>query len=94
MPDNMSPGELEDFVKVMIPCEQDPVWPLAACFIESIPVKDRKFAENKVDKAKVYAWLATRKDPPRMGSAVSAGDLDLGAELPTAFVGWLRKLFP
>lgn len=93
MPDNVSPGELEDFVKTMIPCERDPVWPLASGFVESIPAEDRKFAMDKADKAKVYAWLATRKDPPRMGSAVSAGDLDLGGELPTAFLGWLRKLF-
>lgn len=93
MPDNVSPGELEDFVKTMIPCERDPVWPLASGFVESIPAENRKFAMDKADKAKVYAWLATRKDPPRMGSAVSAGDLDLGGELPTAFLGWLRKLF-
>lgn len=93
MPDNVSPGELEDFVKKMIPCERDPVWPLASRFVESIPAKNRKFAEDKADKAKVYAWLATRKDPPRMGSAVSTGDLDLGGELTTAFLGWLRKLF-
>ena len=60
MPDNRSHGELEDFVLTMMP-DGDSVWPLSSKYIESIPGPDRKFTPEKIDKAKLYAWLATRK---------------------------------
>ena len=74
MPDNGSTGELEDFVIRMIK-DHDPVWPLAQAYIDNIPGDDRKFSSAKSDKAKLYAWLATRKKPNRMGAAIGAGDL-------------------
>ena len=54
MPDNGSPGELEDFVAKMIPCD-DAVWPLSEDYIDGIPEAERKFAEGKVLRAKVHA---------------------------------------
>ena len=92
MPDNKSPGELEDFIADMIP-SGDPVWPMSEDYIEGIPAKDRKFKKGKILRAKVHAWLATREDPRPMGLAIKAGDLDTGAENCERFVGWLRKLF-
>ena len=92
MPDNESAGELEDFVARMIPGD-DSVWPLSEDYIEGIPLADRKFAENKTQRAKVHAWLAAREDPRRMGQAVRARDLDVDGELCEKFVAWLRKLF-
>ena len=62
MPDNQSPGELEDFVAQMIP-DSDPVWPLAQDYIARIPEEHREFADNKTSTAEIYAWLATREDP-------------------------------
>ena len=41
MPDNMSVGELEDFVVQMIP-EGDQVWPLSQRYIEEIPEEGKK----------------------------------------------------
>ncbi len=55
MPDNASSGELEDFVSRMIP-ENDRVWPLSESYIDGIPANDRKFSDNKVQRATVYAW--------------------------------------
>ncbi len=92
MPDNESLGELEDFVSRMIP-DDDPVWPLSEDYIEGIPTADRKFAENKTQRAKVHAWLAARQNPRQMGQAVQAGDLDVDGELCQKFVNWLRRLF-
>ena len=37
MPDNQTPGELEDFIAAMIPSD-DAVWPLSESYIEGIPV--------------------------------------------------------
>ena len=92
MPDNQSPGELEDFIADMIP-SGDPVWPLSEDYIEGIPVEHRKFKEGKILRAKVHAWLATRRRPLQMGTAIEAGDLNIGTENCERFVGWLRELF-
>ena len=92
MPDNNSPGEIEDFIAMMIPCN-DAVWPLSETYIDSIPVTHRKFREGKILRSKVHAWLAAREAPRRMGSAIGAGDLNVDVELSKKFVSWLRVLF-
>ncbi len=91
MPDNTEPGELENFVALMIPvC--DPVWPLSQSYIDGIPEAARKFREKKV-RAQVHAWLAAREDPRQMGAAIGARDLDVNSALSQAFVAWLTRLF-
>lgn len=92
MPDNQHPGELEDFIKAMIP-PYDPVWPLSESYIDGIPQEDRKFAAGKTLRAKVNAWLATREDPRPMGTAIRAGDLDANAQISSSFVNWLQGMF-
>lgn len=92
MPDNQNPGELEDFIKAMIP-SNDPVWPLSESYIDGIPQENRKFAAGKTLRAKVNAWLATREDPRPMGMAINAGDLDVKAQLASNFVNWLQQMF-
>jgi len=92
MPDNSSPGELENFALGMIPAK-DEVWELSKSFVDSIPSAKRKFQPNKIDKAKLYAWLATRSEPCRMGAAVGAGDLDPSYPLCSSLLVWLAELF-
>ena len=92
MPDNRSPGELEDFVKQMIP-PAAPVWAAAQRYIDDIQPDDRKFAPEKTDKAKLYAWLSTLKEPARMGAAIGDGDLQTTGPLCQTFVHWLQRLF-
>ena len=91
-PDNRCPGELEHFVKSMIPA-QDPVWPRSGEYIDRIPEPDRKFPPGKEMKAKIYAWLATTEAPGRMGTAIKAHMLDVDGPLALKFAGWLRRLF-
>ena len=92
MPDNVAPGELEDFVIQMIPgC--DAVWPLAQSYIDGIPCAERKFSDKKQPRAQLYAWLAARKDPRQMGTAIRAHDLQVDGALCQEFVAWLTRLF-
>ena len=91
IPDNTSPGELENFVSKMIP-DSDPVWPLSESYIKSIPEKDRKFNKEKILRAKVHAWLAVRKKPGQMGLAIRHKDLDVTGPLSMAFADWLQEL--
>ncbi len=92
MPDNVSQGELEDFAIGMIPSDDD-VWELSQRFVDSIPNSSRKFQPNKISKAKLYAWLATRKEPCRMGAAVGTGDLEPTSPPCRALLTWLTDLF-
>ena len=92
MPNNQSGGELEDFVKEMIPAD-DSVWPLSQGYIDGIPEEARKFAQAKTAKAQVHAWLSARKNPRQMGAAIGDGDLQTDFSLCQAFTSWLIKLF-
>ena len=92
MPDNVSTGELEDFVRLMIP-NDDQVWPRAQDYIDGIPPDDRKFDTEQVTKNRVYAWLAARRYPGLIGLAVREGDLDPAGQLPQTFLRWLSRLF-
>ncbi len=92
MPDNESPGELEDFIKRLIPAG-DAVWPLAQKYICNIPKGDRKFTSTKAVRAQVHAWLAAREQPRKMGTAIRTGDLSMQAPLAICFAGWLKRLF-
>lgn len=92
MPNNADHGELEDFVRQMLP-PSDPVWPRSERYIQSIPEADRRFMPNKALRAELYAWLATRRDPRRMGEAIRTRDLAIDGDLCQEFVGWLRRLF-
>ena len=92
MPNNKECGELENFIMKMLP-KNDLIWPSAKEYIQNIPKEDRKFDETKIEKAQIFAWLATRKKPGRMGAAISVGDLTLDNELSKDFLKWLSDLF-
>ena len=93
MPDNRSPGELEDFIEAMIPAN-DAVWPLSRAYIDGgIPSRDRLFSAEKALRAQVHAWLAARERPRPMGVAIRAGDLDVEGVGCAGLTTWLRRLF-
>ena len=92
MPDNASTGELEDFVRTLIP-DSDPIWRRAQSYIDAIPIKDRKFKSRKLLRAQVHAWLAVRSRPRQMGQAIRDGDLDATGPLAKCFVNWLDRLY-
>ena len=91
-PDNQKSGELENFVKTMIP-RSDRVWPLAQEYVNGIPEQERRFPAGKTLKAQLHAWLATRQTPGRMGSSIGRGELEVDGLLTRNFVEWLRRLF-
>ena len=92
MPDNQRSGELEDFVADLIP-EDDQIWSMAKRYIDRIPEELRLFRPQKLLRAQVHAWLATRKKPRPMGLAIEAGDLKHDAPVALTFASWLQNLF-
>ena len=92
MPNNGSPGELEDFVREMVPSD-DALWPLAEAYIAGLPEDARHHAAKQPAKAVLHAWLATRRMPGRMAGAIKDGDLVTCGDLAQRYVSWLRRLF-
>ncbi len=92
MPDNGSPGELEDFLAAMIP-NADRLWDSSKRFVESIPSRDRKFPEGKLLRAQIHVWLSVQERPRRSGQAIVAKDLDLAGGVAWRFQAWLSELF-
>lgn len=92
MPDNDRPGELENFFADLIP-DDDCLWSMAKRYIDEIPENRRLFTSQKLTRAYVHAWLATRERPRPMGLAIKAGDLRHDAAVATQFVQWIQNLF-
>lgn len=91
MPDNKTPGILEDFLDSLIP-QSDALRAHARCSVDSLP--EQPFSDNDRPKALIHTWLAWQKDPGKpYGTAISARFLD--PDLPQADVlaSWLERLF-
>lgn len=92
MPDNGSPGALEDFAAALVPAG-DTLWSRAGQAVDAIPHTDRRFPAVRRSKAHVHTWLAWQEHPGSpMGQAIGKGDLDGQAPAAQRFVAWLRRL--
>ncbi len=102
MPNNQSPGMLEDFIRFLVP-DQDKLWQRAQNCVDKISMTELSFDTTKKDvqgkkawstKATLHTWLAWQEYPGQpMGLAIT--EKFLNAESPHAktFIEWFRKLF-
>ena len=91
MPDNQTPGILENFLRFLIPQPSDLLDHVTAS-VDRIP--DRRFGQNDQPKVIIHTWLAWQSDPGNpYGTAITARFLD--PDLPEAdvLVSWLNRLF-
>lgn len=88
MPDNERTGQLEDFVKEMIP--ESNVWDLARDYVER--VKNEDIQLKKLSKSEVYAWLAVVDPGVRMGTAFLAGKFRFDTTTYRRFENWIKIL--
>lgn len=92
MPDNGSPGALEDFAATLVP-DGDALWRRAGEALNAIPDGERRFPDVRRSKARIHTWLAWQEEPGSpMGQAIGKRDLDGNAAAAHRFVGWLRQL--
>ncbi|MEO7719200.1 MAG: DUF3226 domain-containing protein [Capsulimonas sp.] len=92
MPDNRLPGELEDFVRMLIP-EADSLWPRACNAIDDIPEAERLFKES-ISKARLHTWLAWQEEPGKpIGQAIVKRYFSTETEQAKAFQKWLMDLY-
>jgi hypothetical protein len=94
MPDNQSPGKLEDFLARLIPAG-DACWPWAREAVDVAQSKHRApVAEKDRIKAEIHTWLAWREIPGQpFGTAITATSFDHDAALAATFAAWMNRLF-
>lgn len=94
MPNNQSPGKLEDFLAQLIPAG-DLCWPWAQEATEAARTKHgAPFADKDRIKAEIHTWLAWREIPGQpFGTAITARAFAHDGELALAFVAWMKALF-
>lgn len=93
MPDNQSPGRLEELLLAMLP-PHDRFWPLAERAVAEARAMDAPFREVDTLKAQLATWLAWQDPPGRpYGIAIRAGRLPTDPPAALAFVEWFRRLF-
>ena len=92
MPDNKSPGILEDFLRFLIPNQPNPLFAHAERSVATVP--ERRFTENDTPKALIHTWLAWQDEPGKpYGTAITAKFLDSRLPEAQALAGWLGRLF-
>lgn len=93
MPDNSLPGQLEDFVHLMVPVG-DSLWPRAQACVNNIPTTERQFKNADLMKAIIHTWLAWQEQPGTpMGSAINQKYLQHDGPLARRFVNWVERVF-
>jgi uncharacterized protein DUF3226 len=94
MPDNASEGDLELFLRYLVPVPSEPLWKHATECAASAKSKGAPHREAHVSKANLYTWLAWQ-DPPGQspGLAITKKILDPSSEKATPFVNWFRNLY-
>lgn len=91
MPDNQTPGILENFLQFLIP-QTDQLLGYAKSCVVNIP--NRLFSDLAEPKAVIHTWLAWQSDPGiRLGTAINAKFLDPDTPKADELVSWLRRLF-
>lgn len=94
MPDNESPGILEDFLSGLVPPD-DRCWEHALVSTRRARGEfDAPLEEKDLSKGTIHAWLAWQKEPGQpFGQAITARAFSHDTPAALAFVGWFRRLF-
>ncbi len=95
MPNNQLPGMLEDFVRWLVPRDDDLV-PEADRVLDAIEDQGaQRYSGTGRPKAFIHTWLAWQRVPGRpIGAAITAGYLDPVSPHAERFVAWLARLYP
>jgi len=93
MPDNSSPGKLENFLARLIPVG-DLCWPYADEATNHARDLGAPFSQNDQIKARIHTWLAWQKEPGRpYGIAITARYFEKDSQEALTFVSWFKRLF-
>lgn len=93
MPDNRTPGMLEDFLAFLVPPDSR-LFEHVKSSIAAIPDGERRFPQHRETKAVIHTWLAWQEEPGKpLGQAITARYLDAGADHVDPLITWITRLF-
>jgi hypothetical protein len=94
MPDNLSPGSLETFLRHLVPDDAEPVWRHAIESVLSARKMGASCKQHHIEKANLYTWLAWQDEPGYPpGTALKRKILDPRSQSARSFVTWFRMLY-
>ena len=92
MPDNRTPGILEDFLHFLIPQQPNALFDHVIASVDAI--LNPRFTQNDKPKAFIHTWLAWQSEPGMpYGTAIKARFLDPDVPQVNVLVSWLERLF-
>jgi hypothetical protein len=94
MPDNSVNGILEDFIRFLVPAD-DNLLPIAnETLLEIERNNHNRYAMIHKPKALIHTWLAWQEEPGvPMGLAITKRYLNTAEEVCQRLIGWLRETF-
>lgn len=94
MPNNQIAGDLETFLRSLVPDEQERIWKLACESVLNARYAGAKCRDVHVPKANLYTWLAWQDSPGQApGVALTQKLLDPQSEAAKPFVSWFKMLY-
>jgi hypothetical protein len=93
MPDNSSPGTLENFLGELVPPDH-PVWAYAGEVTVEARQRGAGCLEKDHLKSTLHTWLAWQEEPGLpFGTALRTGVFEVESETARRFVAWFNRLF-
>jgi len=94
MPNNQDTGDLEAFLRLMVPLDAEPLWQLSMRSATEARSIGAPYRDCHITKANIYTFLAWH-DPPGQhpGMAITKKVLDPRAKCAVPFAGWFRQLY-
>lgn len=93
MPDNSSPGMLEDFLGTLVP-QGDSCWEYAGEVVAEARLRGAPVSELHTAKARIHSWLAWREMPGQpFGTAMTTAAFAHDTPAALAFVAWFGRVF-
>lgn len=94
MPDNVSPGTLEVFLKFLVPDESKALWEHAEASVVEARKHGATFKDSDLPKAQMHTLLAWQDEPGQhFGVAISRSVLDPKSAHAEPFVTWFKELY-
>jgi len=93
MPDNQTTGNLEDFLKFLVPADSE-LYEHVISSVDGIPPSEQRFSAVDRSKVLIHTWLAWQKDPGKpLGTAITAKYFDPTVPQVDTLISWLNRLF-
>jgi len=94
MPDNVSEGAIETFLKSLVPSTEQNAWEHAIKSTLEAKKQGCKYKDCHQDKANLYSWLAWQDEPGQNpGISLTRKILDPKSPSAVPFVKWFMALY-